>query len=265
MLTSISFGSSLPFAVWETAASETSPSTSEFELYLEPDLDLGCRFVEGDEGDEGLLKNVESFVCPCPCPCGFWRCFCRFEDDEDEARERVSVVNFRLAAEVGFAVVLGNVGEEEEPILRFAACWDKAVTVIVCVGVGESMAVTVLDDVEESCDTFGGSRLSSCKAVAERPAIPCDIGAVGHISGIQGIDEVPLEEAGVGHIGSPSSPFLPKNFINSICFPEYSAQNLDAILGGSRFPSEPLTPSKFCNLSEQPSRLGSGISSRRSR
>jgi hypothetical protein len=35
-------------------------STSELEL----DLDLDCAFVEDDEGGGGLLKNVESFVCP---------------------------------------------------------------------------------------------------------------------------------------------------------------------------------------------------------
>lgn len=189
----------------------------------------------------------------------------------------MSAVNLRFTPEVGREETEVAVFEDDDDLvlgLRGCSCgcgsdsrsgWDAIVVVWVEAGGRESMATAVemeVDEVAESCDASGGTRRSVC--VSEPSGA---VGLYGARIGDGVIDRALLEEADTGTIvGSSSSPFLPKNFIRSICFPEYSAQNFDAILGGSRLPSgHGFTPNTSCNLIDTPSRLGSGISSRKSR
>ena len=86
--------------VTTAGCARASVSGSGSDIRADFDFDFDLRGDEDDGAGGGLPKNVDNFVCPDPCFCVFCCCFCRFEEAEEEARERVSAVNFRFGVEV---------------------------------------------------------------------------------------------------------------------------------------------------------------------
>ena len=131
------------------------------------------------------------------------------------------------------------------------------------------MGIVVNEEEEdaEPCDASGGSwrsaRGSETFQAEGTTGSEGETSGRGNIGGVLGLMLALVE--GDGPMVS-STFFLPKNFDRSICLPEYSGQNFDASFGGSRLPSIlGFTSSTSRSLMETPSRLGSGISSSKSR